>query len=406
MVRIDEFAVERWMDDYEQSAKYNLAETCCASISLDDLIKLSGSSVTLTDIISPSRKLIYGDIPGSEGLRSRIGDLYASGSCEPLSPQDVLVANGAIQANFLALYTCVGPGDHVICHYPTYQQLYTVPTSLGAEVSLWKAKEESDWRMDLDELRGMIKANTKLIIINNPQNPTGAVQSRAVLQGVVDIAQEHDITILSDEVYRPLFHSLDADEQENPPSILSLGYEKTIATGSMSKAFSLAGIRLGWIATRSSEIMRACYSCRDYTTISVSQLDDQVATFALTKPTLTALLQRNVELARKNLQVLRAFLEEYSWAFRWVAPKAGTTLLVKMLDRQGKVIDDVEFCKRLQGETGVMFVPASRCFGGGVDFRGYIRIGYVSEHEVLVDGLQALERFMLDGYGKLPLVSA
>lgn len=224
--------------------------------------------------------------------------------------------------------------------------------------------------------------------------------SRENLQDIVNVARDHGLIVHSDEVYRPLFHSWSGDEA--PPSILSMGYEKAVATGSMSKAFSLAGIRLGWIASRSSEIIEACASARDYTLISVSQLDDQVASFALSKPTVQNILQRNTDLAQQNLKLLDAFVMEYSWACRWVRPTAGTTAFIQFCDRSGRAIDAVEFCKQLQAGTGVMFVPGSRCFGNDVEYKGFVRIGYVPEHKVFADGLQQLMKFMETNYAQLP----
>ncbi|KAK9241171.1 pyridoxal phosphate-dependent transferase [Lipomyces kononenkoae] len=399
MVHIDQFAVEQWMDKYENDAKHNLAETCCASISLSDLVNLSETSEISNNILDFSRKQVYGAIRGTAALRANIAALCSSNAPVPLPDEQVLVTNGAIQANFLALYTNVGQDDHVICHYPTYQQLYSVPKSLGAQISLWRSKENDCWRLDLEELKSLIRPNTKMIIINNPQNPTGAVLARDTLQGIVDIAREHGIIVHSDEVYRPLFHSV--EQEELPPSILSFGYEKTVSTGSMSKAFSLAGIRLGWIASRSPEIIEACASVRHYTVISVSQVDDQIATFALRSPTVHNLLKRNIALARQNLKLLDAFVKEYDWACRWVRPKAGTTAFVQFVNRNGQPLDAVGFCKSLQAKTGVMLVPGSRCFGNNVDFRGFVRIGYVQEHRVVAAGLQELRNFMEEEYEKL-----
>lgn len=151
------------MDKYETSAKHNIAETCCASISLSDLQNLSEDKSS--SILDVSTKLTYGAIPGSEKLRGNVGNLYPVEGSTPLPSDNVLITAGAIQANFLLLYTLVGPGDHVICHYPTYQQLYSVPESLGAEMSLWKSKEADGWRVDVDELKSLIRPNTKLIII-------------------------------------------------------------------------------------------------------------------------------------------------------------------------------------------------------------------------------------------------
>jgi len=171
----------------------------------------------------------------------------------------------------------------------------------------------------------------------------------------------------------------------------------------MSKAFSLAGIRLGWIASLDPEIIEACASARDYTLISVGQIDDSVATHALSSPCVDNLLQRNLQLARQNLAALDAFIDEFSWAVKWTRPKAGTTAFLKFVNKEGRTIDDVAFCQQLQEKTGAMLVPGSKCFGGGVDFIGYVRMGYVPENQVMIDGLNALRQFMRDEYEKLPL---
>ncbi|KAH1743003.1 hypothetical protein KXV22_007161 [Aspergillus fumigatus] len=398
MGHIKDFA---WMDAHETWATHNLAETCCASISLDDLLAFAGNKDRAT-LVDFSQKQTYGPIRASDALRSNIAHLYRSDRCEPLSKDNILVTNGAIHANFLALYANVARGDHVICHYPTYQQLYSVPESFGAEVSLWRADGQNGWQVSLNDLRSLIRPNTKVIIINNPQNPTGAVLSREVLQEIVDIARQHGIIIHSDEVYRPLFHSLE-NGQDEPPSILSFNYEKTVATSSVTKAFSLAGIRVGWIASRSREIIEQCATARDYTLISVSQVDDRIATCALSEPTVSNILKRNLDLARGNLDLLDGFVREFAWATRWNRPHGGTTAFIKFVNKDNLAIDDVEFCTRLQKEFGVMFVPGSRCFGEDTNFKGYVRIGYVCERQVLIDGLEALRKFMADAYHSLPV---
>ncbi|KAJ5092953.1 hypothetical protein N7456_008814 [Penicillium angulare] len=403
MVKIEEFAVEQWMDKYELTAKYNTAETCCASLSIDDLRELSEDKDTNPLTQLQSTKLTYGAIRGSDKLRQTLANLYSVKTPTALPKDNILVTNGAIQANFLTLYSLVGPGDHVICHYPTYQQLYSVPASLGAEVSLWKSKEEDGWKLDIEELKALVKPNTKLIIINNPQNPTGAVIPRDTLEDLVDIARESSITILSDEVYRPLFHNFNFMDSQFPPSLLSLGYENAIVTGSTSKAYSLAGIRVGWIASRNRSIIESCASSRDYTTISVGQIDDAIASFALAPECIHNLLQRNIELGRTNLEILEKFIESHRWACEWVKPRAGTTAFVRFA-KMGKPVDDVAFCEKLLEETGVMFVPGSLCFGGREDFHGYVRIGYVCETEVLEKGLEALREFMDEDYDDIPVI--
>ena len=154
------------MDEYETTAKYNIAETCCASISVDELVGLSENKEAKTsEILDTSAILGYGEIRGSSALRSNLSRLYSTKVGTPLSSDNILITPGAIAANHLAFYALLAPGDHVICHYPTYQQLYTVPESLGAQVDLWKSKPENKWLPDFEELEAMVKENTKMIII-------------------------------------------------------------------------------------------------------------------------------------------------------------------------------------------------------------------------------------------------
>lgn len=191
-------------------------------------------------------------------------------------------------------------------------------------------------------------------------------------------------------------------DDDFPPSLLSLGYPKAVVTGSLSKAYSMAGLRVGWIASRDPSIIEACAASRHYTTLSVSQIDDQIAAFALDGHCVHNVLSKNIRLAKKNLTVLEEFIEEHRWACRWVKPVAGTTAFVKF-SRNGKPIDDVTMCEQLQEKTGVMMMPGSKCFGGGVEFKGYVRIGFVPEHEVVVQAMDALRGFMEEEYENVPL---
>ena len=233
----------------------------------------------------------------------------------------------------------------------------------------------------------------KMIILNNPNNPTGATISEVVLSQIVEFAKARGIIIFSDEVYRPLFHNLLTEPASIPPPATTLGYEKTIVTGSMSKAFALAGIRVGWIASRSKEILAAIESARDYTTITVSQVDDQIAAYALSEGVLPSLLKRNVDLARANMELLDAFVNKHSSVCSWTRPVAGTTALIQFKNK-GIPVDDVDFCVRVIEETRVFFVPASKCFGRGEDFAGFVRVGYVCHTEVLREGLEKLGVFV------------
>jgi aspartate/methionine/tyrosine aminotransferase len=416
MVRVNVFEVEQWMDQYENTpGVLNIAETCASSISIDELASYSDGSGPAR-ALDTSVRLTYGPIRGSLALRKRLASLYGpsgpgAGSDNDLQPDDVIVTQGAIAANFLLFYTLIGPGDHVICVYPTYQQLYAVPESLGAEVSLWRLKSENHFVPDPSELDSLVQDNTKvrlrfpgyvvwrssvtgwqMIVINNPNNPTGAAIPKPVLAAIIEFAKARDIMVFSDEVYRPLFHSL-SGSGEMPPPATAFGYTKTIVTGSMSKAYALAGIRVGWIISKDTCIMKALASARDYTTISVSQIDDQIATFALSQAVLRSLLARNMALARENAELLAKFVENHSSVCSWVRPTAGTTAFIKFKSG-GHPVDDIQFSIDVLNKTKAFLVPGSKCFGNGEDFKGYVRIGYVSETKVLTEALENLSSYV------------
>ncbi|KAI0380350.1 PLP-dependent transferase [Hypomontagnella monticulosa] len=403
MVKIQAFEVEQWMDKYENTpGVLNIAETCCSSISIERLVTLDNRRKEgAHTLIDSSRPLTYGAIRGSDELRQNIASTYneekstAMTTTPILSPEDIIVTQGAISANHLVFYSLVGPGDHVICVFPTYQQLYSIPESLGAEVSLWKLRPENGYIPKVQELEGVIKGNTKMIVINNPNNPTGATTPKETLADIIDLARKHNIIVFLDEVYRPLFHSIEPNQV--PPSAISMGYDKVVVTSSMSKAWALAGIRVGWVASRDPSIISAVASARDYTTISVSQLDDQVARYALSGAVRPALLARNLALAKTNLDLLDQFVQEHAIVCSWVKPSAGTTAFMQFRNRNGVPVDDEAFCKDVLDKTKVMFLPGSRCFGHGQGlFDGFVRIGYVNETEILRQALEELGAYITE----------
>ncbi|KAL7939213.1 pyridoxal phosphate-dependent transferase [Trichoderma chlorosporum] len=389
MVGFKRFEVEQWMDTYETTpGVLNVAETCAESVSIDELVRLSEDKAV--NPLQSSTVLTYGAIRGSSTLRERIAALYEG---EQLSADNVIITQGAIAANFLVFYGLIGPGDHVICVYPTYQQLYSVPESLGAEVSLWRLQPEQGFVPDMDELQTLVKANTKMIVINNPNNPTGVPIPRDVVCKIVDFAKDRGIIILSDEVYRPLFHDGIENNANMPPSVGDLGYEKAIVTGSLSKAYSLAGIRVGWLASGDKAIVERLAEARHYTAISVSQLDDQVASYALSPAVRGPLLKRNIQLAKRNADLLKTFVEAHPSVCSWVAPSAGTTAFIQF-HAGGKAVNDVAFCRDVLDKTKVFFVPGSHCFGRGQDFAGYVRVGFVGSTAVLAEALQKLAAYV------------
>jgi aspartate/methionine/tyrosine aminotransferase len=316
-------------------------------------------------------RLGYGAIEGSERLRRAIAALYETPSAE-----DVLVTHGAIGANALAYQALVEPGDAVIALVPTYQQHTSIPESLGAAVRELRLREEDGWLPDLDELRGLAAGGVKVISLVNPGNPTGALLDAEHLEQIVAMADRVGAYVLSDEVYRGVTQTGD----ELTPSIADL-YPRGISTGSMSKVFSLAGLRLGWMAGP-REVLAAAEVHRDYNTISVGMIDDHLASIALEHR--DALLARTRRIVRTNLAVLDRWVAGEP-AVSYVRPRAGTTALLKY----AADIPSREFCVRLLETTGVFFTP-----GSALEMEGFVRIGYANSEAILVEGLARTSAFL------------
>jgi aspartate/methionine/tyrosine aminotransferase len=229
---------------------------------------------------------------------------------------------------------------------------------------------------------------------SNPNNPTGATIPHAVLAEIVSFASQRNITILSDEVFRPLFHSESTSPDGNPPPPSIIGfagqYRNIIATASVSKAFSLPGIRLGWAISPNPELIHQITLAQDYTTISVSQVDQNIATFALDAPVRHAILQRSRTICDRNLALLESFVATRPGRLRWVRPSGASAAFVCVLDRQtGDPVDDAVYCEALLRETGLLIVPGGTTFGTEAveDYRGYLRVGFVCAPEKFQEAL-------------------
>ena len=289
-MKIRNSGVEIWMNKYETQCELNLAETCVESLTVAELLDMAGINDIAQQLLP--LKLTYGEIEGSVRLRNLVAGLY-----ETQKMENVVTTHGAIGANALVHQTLVERGDRVISVLPTYQQHYSIPESIGADTQILKLTEKTGFLPDLEELKALATPGTKLIAINNPNNPTGSLMDRAYLEKLVEIARACGAWVLCDEVYRG------TDQEGELGMTVSIAdlYEKGISTGSMSKTYSLAGLRLGWIAGP-VELIHAVSVHRDYNTISVGMLDDHFAAIALENK--DKILKRSHEITRTNLAIL------------------------------------------------------------------------------------------------------
>lgn len=370
-MKIDLFKVEDWMNRYETKALYNLAETCVHSLTLRELLNYDTSNPNALEKLMDQR-LTYGDITGNPALKEELSALYGN-----VSPEQILTTHGAIGANQLALLTLIEPGDHVIVVVPTYQQLYAIPQAIGAKVDRLELLEEEAYLPNLDKLQALVTPRTKLIVINNPNNPTGALIAQDMLLDIASIARENDAWLLCDEVYR----GMQPKESSRVPSVVDL-YEKGVVTGSLSKIFSLAGLRLGWVVGP-APFIQSCFHQRDYNTISCSMVDEALGLVAVKNR--HKVWERNLGMVQTNLDIIDEWIGNEP-RVSYVKPKAGTTAFLK-IESQMPMED---FCIRLMEETGTMLVPGT-CF----ESEGYVRMGYVCDETTLRNGLKEISSFLL-----------
>jgi len=298
----------------------------------------------------------YTETKGNPELRRDIANIY-----ENIDPADLMVFTGAQEPIFLFSQAVLEAGDEVIVQAPCYQSVQSVPESIGCKVVNWMVRYEGNTPVfDIDELEKLITDKTKVIYLNTPHNPTGFHFSAAEQKAVVELARQHNIIILSDEVYREI-------EYASEYAIPGFGdvYENGVSVGVMSKAYGLPGLRIGWIATKNAEIMEKIAILKEYTTICNSAPSEFLAGVGLRNR--AKILERNLSIINKNLPLYDQFFEKYADLFSWYRPNAGPIAFVKMNFTE----DDMVFAKRVLEEQKVLLLPS-----GIYDYPGYFRVGF------------------------------
>lgn len=333
------FRLERYYDTREFTARYMMSASDCESWTVAELAALDPSGVDRLLALP----LGYTHTTGHPDLRANIAALYAS-----VQPNEVIVHAGAQEAIFTFMHAAVSAGDHVIVHHPAYQSLSEIARSLGADVTPWPATAATRWELDIDDLRRAIRPRTRVIVLNVPHSPTGWLPSKATLDAIVSVAREHGILLFSDEVYR----GLEYDEADRLPAVADV-YDRGVSLGVMSKAYGLAGLRIGWIVVRDRALAQRIAQVKDYTTICSSAPSECLATMALENH--RAITQRNAGIIRRNLALLRAFMDARPTQFTWVRPRAGPVAFIE----PAHVENINRYCDDVLDRTGVLLLPGT-----------------------------------------------
>lgn len=337
-MKLAPFRLERYFAVHEFSAPFLLCTSDCESMELGELLSMEPGATERFQ----SLWLGYTESTGDPALRQAVAALY-----ETITADHVLVHAGAEEAIFNFMNVALSPGDHVVVHGPCYQSLAEVARSIGAGVSEWRGDPGHGWELDLDALRRLLTPRTRVVVVNFPHNPTGFLPEPAFIHELSDLSERHGFLIFSDEVYR----GLELDPSDRLPAAADIN-DRAVSLGVMSKTFGLAGLRIGWVATRNSRIFNEMAAFKDYTTICNSAPSEFLATLALRNAGKIA--ERNRRIIQNNLDLLDRFFAGHADRFHWSRPRAGSVAFPMLL--KGRVD---EFCTDLVEKAGVLLLPGS-----------------------------------------------
>jgi aspartate/methionine/tyrosine aminotransferase len=369
-MKLERFDQERWQCEYENVVDYNLSESSVHSLTAKELLENDNEIGRILDV-----PLGYTQAEGTRELRSAIAATYRG-----LSPENVMVTNGSSEANFAAAWHLFQKGDELVLMVPNYAQVWGLAKNWGVKVRPLWLKEELGWQFDLEDLKKLISRKTKVVQVCNPNNPTGAVMADEQRKALLDIVKDAGAWLMSDEIY------LGSEREGNITQSLWDGYDRTLITNGLSKAYGLPGLRTGWLVGAPEAIDRI-KPYRDYLTLSPSTLSDRLAQVALQPERRAKILARTRGIIRKNYPIVRDWLEVHGSLFSHIPPTAGAICYIKY----GMKLNSSELAERLRREKSVLVVP-----GDHFSMDGYMRIGTGLPTDYLLKGLERVDELLVN----------
>jgi aspartate/methionine/tyrosine aminotransferase len=338
-MKIADFKLERFFSQHEFKMPWLLCSSDCESFTLGELLAMEEGALEVLENLW----LGYTETQGNPLLRAEVAKLYTT-----VTADEIIIFSGAEEAIFITMNVLLEKDDHLVVEFPAYQSLFEIARYTGAEVTLWLMREDAGWQPDMECLRTALNIRTKAIVINNPHNPTGFLMTREDLHDLVALARKSGSVIFSDEVYR----LTEYDPARRLPAICDC-YEKCLSLGVMSKAFGLAGLRIGWLVCKDRQLRDRILAFKDYTTICSSAPSALLSTLALRQS--DSILERNLAIINGNMTLLRKFFDRHREIFRWVEPLAGPIAFPAFLP--GGSCE--KFCSDLAREKGVLLLPGT-----------------------------------------------
>jgi len=366
------FVMERFMSKFEQEVDYNLSESGVHPILLREL--LGDDPDATSELLATD--LNYPHVNGIPELRQNIAGMYQGAELD-----NVLVTVGAIEANYISVRTLLSPGDEIVVMVPNYMQIWGLAKNHQYHLKTFPLLEEKGWAPDLDALQNAVTPQTRLIAVCNPNNPTGRILTQDEMDAIIQIADEVGAWILADEVYSGAERLTD----EQTPSFYG-SYDKVVATGSMSKAYGMPGLRIGWLVG-SPDVVDEIWARHEYITISATMLSNKLAARALSPEVRPRILRRTRSYIREGYPILQNWMNQHPETFSLTPPDAAAIAFIRYrLD-----INSSEFTDRLRREKSVLIVPGDHF---GLDH--FVRVSFGLSERTLVPALDRIQAFILE----------
>ena len=364
-MQLKPFLLDIWLDNYEHDIEFNLAASTGPTWTVNDLLNLAGEEERQRFL---NHELVYGRVAGADGLREAIAEMQG------VSAECVQIVTGASEALVVLMWLAAEPGANVVLPRPGFATFSALPESLGIETRFYGIRKENNFSIDVEEIKKLADARTKLVLLNSPHHPTGATVSDAELENLHEFTAARGIQLVNDEVYHPIYHGRETKSASRLP--------QATVIHDFSKAFSLPGVRTGWMIEHDRKRRERYWNARAYFSVSNNTAGEMLAEIAMRKRDIV--LQRTQEVASRNLERLDGFMAEHREILNWIRPRGGMTAFPWLVHSESAR----PFCQAA-AERGILLAPGD-CF----EVPSHFRLGFAASGEEFPRALERLGEFV------------
>ncbi|HEY2114710.1 MAG TPA: aminotransferase class I/II-fold pyridoxal phosphate-dependent enzyme [Candidatus Angelobacter sp.] len=376
-MQLKPFLLDAWLDQYEHDIEFNLAASTGPSWTVNDILALADDEARHRFL---NHKLVYSHPAGADSLREAIAEM------QHVPVEAVQIVTGASEAIVALMWLAAEPGANVIIPLPGFTTFSALPQSLGLETRFYRVRRENGFRIDLDEIKRLADAKTRLILVNSPHNPTGATISDDEMEALHDFAAGRGIQLVSDEVYHPIYHG------RQTKSAARLPHATVISD--LSKAFSVPGVRTGWMIEHDARRRQQYWTARAYFSVSNTTTGEILSEIAIRKR--DVVLGKAHEVATRNLKLLDRFMADHREVLGWIPPQGGMTAFPWLVSGE-----NARAFGQAVAERGILLAPGD-CF----DTPSHFRLGFAAAGDNFARALERFGAFVKSWSARMKMVTA